>query len=84
MKTLVRKKSSFTLPFSEVSRVSRLKRRLGLRSNTAVVRRALSELETSIDRDHLRKQFRDASSLVREVNREDLVELDALTGEGIE
>jgi hypothetical protein len=84
MKSLIGKKSSFTLPGAEVSRVSRLKRRLGLRSNTAVVRRALTELENSMDRNHLRKQFQDASALVRDVNREDLRELDALADEGIE
>lgn len=84
MKKSTLKKSSFTLPATEVSRVVRLKKKLGLRSNTEVVRRALSDLETSMDRIQLRKQFQEASSLVREANREDLRELDTLAGEGIE
>ncbi len=84
MKNSAQKKSSFTLPAAEVSRVLRLKRKLGLRSNTEVVRRALTDLENSMDRNQLRKQFEEASSLVRDVNRDDLKEFDALTGEGIE
>ncbi len=84
MKNSVQKKSSFTLPASEVTRVHRLKRRLGLRSNTAVVRRALSELERGVDRNSLRKQFQDASLIVRDANQEDLKEMDFLAGEGIE
>lgn len=83
MKSSVNKKSSFTLPASEVLRVSRLKNRLGLRSNTAVVRRALSELETSVDRSLLRKQFRESSQLVRKANQSDMDELDLLAGEGL-
>lgn len=84
MKNAANKKSSFTLPASEVSRVSRLKKRLGLRSNTAVVRRALSELETRVDRRELRKQFQEASQLVRSSNQKDMDELDLLAGEGLE
>ena len=84
MKNVADKKSSFTLPASEVSRVTRLKRRLGLRSNTAVVRRALSELETRVDRSILRKQFLESSELVRTANQSDMEELDLLAGEGLE
>jgi len=84
MKSSAQKKSSFTLPAAEVSRVNRLKRKLGLRSNTEVVRRALADLENSMDRNHLRKQFQEASLLTRQVNREDYQELDGLAGEGIE
>lgn len=64
--------------------MNRLKRKLGLRSNTEVVRRALTDLENSMDRNHLRTQFREASLLTRQVNREDYQELDGLAGEGIE
>ncbi|MCC7343618.1 MAG: ribbon-helix-helix protein, CopG family [Deltaproteobacteria bacterium] len=83
MKSSVQKKSSFTLPAAEVSRVNRLRRKLGLRSNTDVVRRALTDLENSMDRNQLRKQFQEASSLTRQVNREDYQELDGLAGEGL-
>lgn len=37
-----------------------------------------------MDRNHLRKQFQEASLLTRQVNREDYQELDGLAGEGIE
>lgn len=63
--------------------MNRLRRKLGLRSNTDVVRRALTDLENSMDRNQLRKQFQEASSLTRQVNREDYQELDGLAGEGL-
>jgi len=84
MKNSTIKKSSFTLPATEVSRVTRLKKRLGLRSNTAVVRRALSELETRVDRRILREQFRESSKLVQKANQRDMEELDSLAVEGLE
>ena len=51
-------KSSFTLPPEEHARVLRLKRMLGARSNTDVIRRSLRILEESVSRDALRARFR--------------------------
>lgn len=83
MKKNVAIKSSFTLPPQEVALVTRLKRRLRLASNTAVVRQALHDLQKKLDRDELKRQFVEASHLVREVNREDMRELDQLANEGL-
>ena len=83
MKSHAIKKSSFTLPPSEVSRVNRLKKRLRLKSNTAVVRRALSDLEARVDRNLLREQFQQASLIVRESHLKEMAELDHLAGEGL-
>lgn len=83
MKSNALKKSSFTLPSSQVSLVLRLKKTLHLKSNTEVVRRALQELQKKVERQSLREQFLEASKTVREANREDLQELDQLADEGL-
>lgn len=76
-------KSSFTLPPQEVSLVVRLKKKLHLPSNTAVVRRALMELEKRSEREELRRRFREASRLVRSSAKKEMKEMDHLAGEGI-
>ena len=76
-------KSSFTLPPSEVSLVARLKRRLHLASNTAVIRKALLDLQAKVERQQLREQFRSASKMVLKVNREEMEALDHLAGENL-
>lgn len=78
------KKSSFTLPPDEVKRVNRLKKRMGLKSNTAVVRKALSDLESKIDQDWLRKEYERASRLVRDSNQNEMKEWDLLCDEGLD
>ena len=83
MKSNTLKKSSFTLPSSQVSLVTKLKKTLHLKSNTEVVRRALQELQNKVERQALRQQFVEASRVVREANRQDMAELDQLAGEGI-
>lgn len=83
MKSNTLKKSSFTLPSSQVSLVTRLKKTLRLKSNTEVVRRALQELQNKVERQALRQQFLEASRLVSEANRQDMEDLDRLAGEGI-
>jgi hypothetical protein len=83
MKNTHLEKSSFTLPKPEVLLVKRLKKELGLSSNTAVVRRALLDLQKKVEREHLRQQFQSASDLVRRVNREDMKALDLLSDEGL-
>lgn len=77
-------KSSFTLPKPEVAMVRRLKTELGLHSNTAVVRRALLDLQKRVEREHLRQQFREASAVVSQVNREEMRDLDLLSDEGLD
>jgi hypothetical protein len=61
MKRNTAAKSSFTLPPDEHARVLRLKRMLGARSNTDVIRRSLRVLEEAVSRDALRARFRDAA-----------------------
>ena len=76
MKNSALKKSSFTLPREEVSRVKQLRKKLKLKSNTAVVRVALNELESKLDRENLRRQFREASHIVKKVNKKEMEEFD--------
>lgn len=76
-------KSSFSLPPAEVKVVVRLRRELGFSSNTSVVRLALQNLQKSVERDHLREQFREASLVVRKVNRQEMEDLDRLSNEGL-
>jgi hypothetical protein len=83
MKNSALKKSSFTLPVPEIELVSRLKKKLHLKSNTAVVRRALLELQAKVERVTLRQKFKEASQMVRKVNRKEMQELDLLSDEGI-
>lgn len=71
-------KSSFTLPPAEVSRVTRLKKRFKYKSNTAVIRHALEELERKTEREQIRRQFEAASRLVRETSQEVAGEFDSL------
>ena len=83
MKSSIAIKSSFTLPPEEVTLVMRLKKKLKFKSNTEVVRQALYDLDAKLSREELRKQFREASSLVQKSNREDMRDLDLLSDEGL-
>lgn len=76
-------KSSITLPADDLRRVKRLKERLKLKSNVAVVRKGLRMLEEASDREALREEFRKASLATRRVLLEELNELDHLAGEGL-
>ena len=78
------KKSSFTLPTSELPLVQRLKKQLHLESNTAVIRHALKFLESQMERKALRAQFKQASALVKTANADDYAEWDILADEGLE
>ena len=77
-------KSSFTLPPEEHARVLRLKRILGARSNTDVIRRSLRILEESVSRDALRARFREAAKKVSRATAREIRELDAVTGDGLQ
>lgn len=77
-------KSSLTLPPEEHARVLRLKRVLGARSNTDVIRRSLRMLEETVSREALRARFRDAAKKVRRTTAKDIGELDAVIGDGLE
>jgi hypothetical protein len=78
MKSHAIKKSSFTLPASEIPLINQLKKKLGLKSSTDVVRYALKEVQKVFDRNKLREELRLASQMVREVNRDDYKEWDDL------
>ena len=81
MKANVR--SSITLPAAEAALIERLKLRIGVKTNVAVVRRALRLLESTTDRDELRRAYRDASGATREALADDLADLDHLAAEGL-
>lgn len=83
MKQSLLKKSSFTLPISEIPLVASLKKKFRLKSNTDVIRMALHELDTRINRETLRKKFAEASQLVRQANQKEMTELDELADEGL-
>lgn len=76
-------KSSVTLPPDDLRRVKRLKARLKLSSNVAVVREGLRVLEEISDRDALREEFRKASAETRQSLQKEMEELDHLAGEGL-
>ena len=84
MKRNTAAKSSFTLPPEEHARVLRLKRVLGARSNTDVIRRSLRVLEESVSREALRVRFRDAAKKVSPTTAKEVDELDAVIGDGLE
>ena len=75
--------SSITLPAAEVALIDRLKPRVGAKTNVAVVRRALRLLESTTDRDELRRAYREASNATREASAADLADLDHLAAEGL-
>lgn len=83
MKASAQKKSSFTLPPSELKLVSRLKTQLHAKSNTEIIRLALYELNKNMDREALRESFARASKMVCVTNAEDMRDLDGLSAEGL-
>lgn len=77
-------KSSVTLPPEEFELVTKLKRRLGAKSNVEVVRRGLRLLQETTDRAELRESYRRASVAVRGKNAAEMAELDGLSDEGLD
>lgn len=77
-------RSSITLPADEVALVERLRRRVGAKTNVAVVRRALRLLEVTTDREQLRQAYRAASLATRGSLAHELAELDHLAAEGMD
>jgi hypothetical protein len=84
MKSNAPGKSSFTLAPAEHAQVRRLRRMLKARSNTEVIRRSLTMLEESLSREELRRQFREASKLVRGSTLEAIKEWEPLNHEGLD
>lgn len=82
MKANVR--SSFTLPPEEAAIVERLRKRVGAKSNVAVVRRALRLLDEVTDRERLKLAYEKASLATRASLRSELSELDHLAAEGLD
>lgn len=77
-------KSSVTLPLAELRLVKSLKSQLKLKSNVEVVRRGLRLLKQSTDRETMRRLFEEASAATRATLRQELAELDHLSGEGLD
>ena len=57
--------------------------RVGVKTNVEVVRRALRLFESTMDRDELRRAYREASDATREGLEADLADLDHLAAEGL-
>jgi hypothetical protein len=77
-------KSSITLPPKELQMILDLQRKLKLTTKVEVVRRGLVLLKETLDREALRKQFRDASVAARASSLAAIGELDHLVEEGID
>lgn len=77
-------KSSITLPPDELKLVVSLQARLKARSKVEVVRRGLRMLDETTNRERMREAYRRASLATRKSLAEELKELDALAGEGLE
>lgn len=80
----VNARSSITLPRDEMALVERLRRRVGAKTNIAVVRRALRLLEETTDREVLRRAYEQASLATRPSLESELASLDHLSAEGID
>lgn len=80
----VNARSTITLPRDELALIERLKRRVGAKTNIAVVRNALHLLEQITDREQLRTAYREASRAIRSGLDEELRELDHLAAEGLD
>ncbi len=59
------KKSSITLPLSELKLVSELKKQLKVKSNVEVIRRGLYLLKERTHRDNLRAEYAKASKTTK-------------------
>ena len=77
-------KSSITLPPAELKLVTALQARLKARSKVEVVRRGLRLLQEATDREILRQAYRRASLATRDSLAQEIAELDALAGEGLD
>lgn len=77
-------KSSITLPPSELELVNSLKKRLHAKSKVEVIRKGLQLLKESTDRQALRNAYKKASEATRGTLQDELDELDALSGEGLD
>ena len=69
-------RSSITLPAEDVALIERLKRRVGAKTNIAVVRRALRLLDSTTERDELRWAYRDALNATRGSLADEMADLD--------
>ena len=77
-------KSSVTLPPNELALVLELQNQLNAKSKVEVVRRGLKLLKEVTDREALRLSYERSSLAVRESLKQELEELDSLTGEGLD
>lgn len=77
-------KSSITLPPQEVALVESLVKSLGAKSKVEVIRRGLQLLKSQCDRASLKAAYADASKKAAKSLRDEIEELDHLSGEGIE
>ena len=77
-------KSSITLPAQELELVMKLQKSLKVKSKVEVVRRGLRLLDEHMDRKELRIAYADAAEIIKGSIKEELNELDHLSGEGID
>lgn len=72
------------MPPSELELVNSLKKRLHAKSKVEVIRKGLQLLKESTDRQALRNAYKKASEATRGTLQDELDELDALSGEGLD
>ena len=82
MKNNTKAKSSITLPASEVELVTDLMKTLKARSKVEVIRRGLHLLKETLDRKTLRAAYKIASEATRSTARDELDDLDGVSGDG--
>ncbi len=77
-------KSSITLPPSELRLVNRLQKTLKAKSKVEVIRRGLTLLAETTDREALRNSYRLASNKVRPSHEDEMRDLDGLSDDGLD
>ena len=77
-------KSSITLPPGELELVLSLMKSLKAKSKVDIIRRGLTLLKESTDRQALRASYKEASLKTRAMLSQELKDLDHLTDEGLD
>ena len=77
-------KSSVTLSAEMFATVQTIRRRLGAKSNVAVIRQGLHLLKERIDREALRSAYRLAAKSIQDSTVQEIEELDHLTAESLD
>ena len=77
-------KSSITLPVNELELVELLMKSLKAKTKVEVIRRGLTLLKETTDRNSLRASFKSASEATRSDLKKELEEMESLNSEGLD